>query len=169
MSSPRLLGSVFLLAVTAAGCAQMRQNLRGQELSYRGAWFCAEAGCAEKAMTRSTRGTREDGVDIATVKLQPRAALAFTAEAPFDRMVASVRDCKGKSLQLPDDAIRPAGSHEVGDASARESWVIVLDEPSLRGQLKLGKGECARWMVEVTATWSDGAAFSSRAGITVEK
>lgn len=147
----------------------MRQNLRGQELSYRGAWYCAEAGCAEKAMTRSNRGTRDDGVDIATVKLQPRAALAFTAEAPFDRMVATVRDCKGKSLQLPDDAVRPAGSHEIGDANARESWVIVLDASALRGKLKLGNGECARWDVEAVATWSDGASFTGRAGIKVEK
>jgi hypothetical protein len=167
--SRRLVGSIFLLTVTTVGCAQMRQNLRGQELSYRGAWFCPEADCGEKAMTRSTRGTREDGADIATVKLQPRAALAFTAEAPFDRLVATVSDCKGKQVQLPDDAILPAGSHRIGDANARESWVVVLDRAALQGKLKLGKGGCARWMVDVTATWSDGASFSSRAGITVEK
>lgn len=151
----------IVVALTAlAGCKEMRQNLRGQELSYRGAWFCAEAGCSEKQMQRSSSGTREGAVDIASVKLRPRAALAFTAEAPFDKLDVKVEDCKGKSVELGADAIKKPGDHKIGDASARESWMVVLDE-SLG--LKFGK-KCA-WIATVVATWPDGATFTSQAGI----
>jgi hypothetical protein len=151
----------ILVALTSlVGCKEMRQNLRGQELSYRGAWFCAEKDCSEKQMQRSTSGTREGAVDIASVKLRPHAGLAFTAEAPFDKLNVKVEDCKGKSVELDASAIKKPGEHKIGDSAARESWMVVLDK---RLDLKFGK-KCA-WVATVVATWSDGATFTSQAGI----
>lgn len=120
-------------------------------------------------MTRSTRGTRDGDIEVATVKLHPRAAMAFTAEAAFESLEATVTDCKGKNVTLPEDAILRGGSHGIGNADAKESWMIVLDRTALEGQLRLGKGDCARWDVRVVAKWTDGATFSSRAAIKVEK
>lgn len=154
--------------VALAGCAELRQNLRGQELSYRGAWFCEAASCSEGQLVKSREGTREGTTDIATVKIAGKVALAFTAASAFDRLEASVRDCKGKSATVAADAIVPAGKHEVGDSSARESWIIWLDRAELRG-LELGAGKCSRWLIDAKATWTDGATYSSTVGIEVAR
>ena len=83
-SFPRVLLASAILSTVVAGCASLRQNIRGQELSYRGAWYCEAEGCDAKAMVKSTRGSRDGEVNINTVKLAPRAAMAFTAAAAFD-------------------------------------------------------------------------------------
>ncbi len=168
-SSPRSSFASFslglvVLAGALLGCAAMRQNLRGQELSYRGAWYCENAGCSEKDMVISRSGTREGTTDIASVSLQPKAALAFTAAAAFDSLEATVRDCEGHSAKVPAESITPAGKHSVGDSSARESWMIWIDPAELPG-LERGAGKCARWMIDAKGKWSDGAEYSMTVGI----
>jgi hypothetical protein len=148
------------------GCAALRQNMRGQELSYRGAWYCESAGCEEADMVQSRAGHREDTTMINEVKLQPQAALAFTAASPFETLTATVEDCKGTSAEVPAGDIAEAGAHGVGDSGARESWLVWLD-PAHLGELELGSGSCAIWTVEATASWSDGASYSLRAGVEV--
>ena len=166
--SPRCRAlTVSLLAISLAGCASLRQSVRGQELSYRGAWYCKSGACDAGEMVKSTSGTREGTVNINTVKLDPKAAMAFTAAAPFDGLTATVRDCKGNSAAVPGGDISKAGSHQVGDQDARESWIIWIDPASLGG-LERGQGSCAVWKVEAQATWSDGATHSLSAGIEIE-
>jgi hypothetical protein len=140
--------------------------MRGQELSYRGAWFCEAANCKPADMVQSRAGTRDGEVSINTVKLAPRAAMMFTAAAPFDALTATARDCKGNTAEIPSGDIVTAGKHGIGDGDARESWVIWIDPANLSG-LKNSKG-CA-WKVDAKATWSDGAAFSLTAGIDIQK
>ena len=157
----------FVLASAIGGCASLRQNMRGQELSYRGAWYCEAADCKPGEMVQSRSGTRDGEVTINTVKLAPKAAMIFTAAAAFDSLTATVRDCKGNSAEVPSSDIAAAGKHGVGDSDARESWVIWIDPASLSG-LKRSKG-CTVWKVDATATWSDGATFSLTAGVDIEK
>ena len=77
--SSLLFGTSLLLV---ASCAELRQNLRGQELSYRGAHFCEGSTCKDNQLVASRRGTREGTTDIATIKLGSKAALAFTFGRP---------------------------------------------------------------------------------------
>lgn len=167
---PLGLALVLTLAAGAAGagCAAMRQNMRGQELSYRGAWSCENANCKASEMVQSRSGTRDGEVSINTVKLAPRAATIWTAAASFDQLTAKVRDCKGNSVDVPARDIVAAGSHGVGNSDARESWVIWIDPGSLSG-LERSKGACAVWKIEATATWSDGATYSLTAGVDSPK
>ncbi len=156
------------LAATLGGCASLRQNMRGQELSYRGAWFCEAPNCKAGEMVQSRTGSRDGEVSINTVKLAPRAAMMFTAAAAFDSLTANVRDCKGNTAEVPARDIVTGGEHGIGDADARESWVVWIDPASLSG-LQRSKGACAVWKVEATAVWSDGATYSLTAGIDIEK
>lgn len=168
MQTPDLVRSALLglaIAATLGGCAALRQNMRGQELSYRGAWYCEAADCQPGQMVESTTGTRDGEVTINTVELAPRAAMTFTAAAAFDSLTATVRDCKGNSAEVPSSDIVAAGKHGVGDQDARESWIVWIDPASLSG-LKRDKG-CSVWKVEAKATWSDGASYSLTAGIDV--
>lgn len=158
---------VFLLA-TLGGCAGLRQNMRGQELSYRGAWYCETEGCSASEMTKSRTGTRDGEININTVKLAPKAAMTFTAAAPFDSLTATVRDCKGNSKEVPSGDIEAAGGHSVGDDDARESWIVWIDPAALDG-LEQSKGSCAVWKIEATAVWSDGATYSLTAGLDIER
>lgn len=158
----------LVLAGMLGGCASLRQNMRGQELSYRGAWYCETANCKPGEMVQSRSGTRDGEVSINTVKLAPKAAMAFTAAAPFDSLTAVARDCKGNSVEVPSRDIVPAGKHGIRDGDARESWVVWVDPGSLSG-LQRGKGRCAVWKVEATATWSDGASYSLSAGVDIKK
>jgi hypothetical protein len=164
----RTLLPALALAATIGGCAGLRQNMRGQELSYRGAWSCEAADCKPGDMVQSRSGTRDGEVMINTVKLAPRAAMMFTAAAAFDSLTATARDCKGNTAEIPASDIVAAGKHGVGDADARESWVIWIDPASL-AKLEQGKGACAVWKVEAKAAWSDGASFSLTAGVDIQK
>jgi hypothetical protein len=158
------LAPIALAVVMLAGCASLRQNIRGQELSYRGAWFCETADCKPNAMVKSRTGTREGEININTVKLAPKAAMTFTAAAPFDSLTATARDCKGNTIEVPAKDIATAGKHGVGDSDARESWVIWVDPASLSGLDK----SCSVWKIEATATWSDGATYSLTAGVNIK-
>ena len=166
-SFPRVLLASAILSTVVAGCASLRQNIRGQELSYRGAWYCEAEGCDAKAMVKSTRGSRDGEVNINTVKLAPRAAMAFTAAAPFDHLEAIVRDCKGNKALVPESDIARAGKHGVGDSNAQESWIVWIDPGALK-DLERGAGSCAIWKVEAVATWSDSATHTLTAGLQIE-
>jgi hypothetical protein len=155
---------VLALATSLTACAALRQNVRGQELSYRGAWHCSSGACEAGEMVKSMVGTRDGEVMVNTVKLDPKAGLAFTAAAAFDSLTATVRDCKGNTAELPPSAIVTPGKHGIDDGDARESWIVWVD-PSALGKLERGKGSCAVWKVEATATWSDGATYSMTAGL----
>jgi hypothetical protein len=167
---PVLAGTLTLAATltTLTGCASLRQNMKGQELSYRGAWSCEATDCKANEMVKSHTGTRDGEVNINTVKLAPRAAMMFTAAAPFDSLTATARDCKGNSAPIPSADIIAAGKHAVGDADAKESWAIWIDPASLSG-LQHSNGACAVWKVEATAVWSDGATYSLTAGVDIEQ
>jgi hypothetical protein len=164
-----LLGFVSLVgSASSLGCASLRQSMRGQELSYRGAWHCDQRACEPGTMVKSTSGTRDGIVNINTVKLDPKAGMAFTAAAPFDSLTATVRDCKGNSAGVPErDIVRP-GNHGIGDPDARESWIIWVDPSALSG-LERGSGSCAVWKLEATATWSDGATNTLTAGLDLKR
>lgn len=153
------------VAVTLVGCAGLRQNLRGQDLSYRGAWFCPEAGCGEAGMQRSTRGSRRGETSVSKVKLQPVAALAFWAEAEPSRLEASVKDCKGKSAKVDASRIKRPGKHGIEDSNARRSFIVLLERDDPAGLTLKKKGECAIWTVTATAHWDDGATYSMEAAI----
>jgi hypothetical protein len=159
---------ISTMLVGFAGCAELRQNIRGQELSYRGAWFCEGSSCKDDDLVVSHRGTRDGTTDIATIELGSKAALAFTAASAFEALEANVRDCKGKTAAVPASSIIPAGKHKVGDADVRESWIVWIDRSEL-SSLELGSGKCARWLVDAKASWTDGATYSMTVGVEVEK
>lgn len=155
---------VLVFATSLLACSALRQNVRGQELSYRGAWHCASGPCEPGEMVKSMVGTRDGEVMINTVKLDPQTGLAFTAAASFDSLTAKVHDCKGNVVDVPAADIVMPGKHGIKASDASESWVVWLD-PSALGGLERGKGACAVWKVEATATWSDGATYSLTAGV----
>jgi hypothetical protein len=158
---------VLATSLTATGCASLRQNVRGQELSFRGAWHCSSGTCDAGEMVKSMVGTRDGEVMVNTVKLEPKSGLAFTAAAPFDSLTATARDCKGNAVEVPAADIVMPGKHGITDGDAKESWIVWID-PSALGKLERGKGACAVWKVEAHATWSDGATYSLTAGINTE-
>lgn len=154
---------VLAFATSLTACAALRQNVRGQELSYRGAWHCSSGACEAGEMVKSMVGTRDGEVMINTVTLEPKVGLAFTAAAAFDSLTATVRDCKGNAAEVPASDIVMPGKHGIDDGDARESWIVWLD-PSALGKLERGKGACV-WKVEAKATWTDGATYSLTAGV----
>lgn len=162
---PILATSVVLVFATSlSACAALRQNVRGQELSYRGAWHCSSGACEAGEMVKSMVGTRDGEVMVNTVKLDPKVGLAFTAAAAFDSLTATVRDCKGNAAEVPASDIVTPGKHGIDDGDAHESWIVWVD-PSALGKLERGTGACAVWKIEAKATWSDGATYSLTAGV----
>jgi hypothetical protein len=155
------------LGLVVVGCAAMRQNLRGQELSFRGVWFCAEAGCGQKDMQRSRESSKDGATTVQKVKWTGAVAMAFTAQASMASVGAVATDCKGNHADVEADAILRPGKHKIGDDPARESWMILLDRPALKkAGLEVGrKGGCSQVMVTATGHWSDGATFSMDAGV----
>jgi hypothetical protein len=158
---------VLVFATSLTACAALRQNMRGQELSYRGAWHCSSGPCDAGEMVKSMVGTRDGEVMVNTVKLDPKTGLAFTAAAAFDSLTANVRDCKGNVVDVPATDVIMPGKHGITDGDASESWIVWLD-PSALGGLERGKGACAVWKIEATATWSDGATYSLTAGVNTD-
>ena len=140
-------------AATALGaCAEMRQNVRNEFVSYRGAWFCGAAGCDEAEMQRSARAHREGELTVNHGKLKLGAALIFNAGKTPDTFTADVADCSGKSAAVPADKIKPPGSHKVTGQS--DSYAVVIDPKDYPG-LELGKG-CKKWTVSTHASWPKG-------------
>lgn len=154
-----------LALATLCACTSWSQNIKGQELSYRGAWACAQPGCDAKGMTRSTRGTTRGTLKIQEVKLDPKAAVVFTSAAPFSTLKAELVDCKGKANAVPEDRILKPGSHGVGTKAEQESWVVMVDR-ELGAGLALG-GDCDTWLVRATAGWDDGRTFTLDVGLTI--
>lgn len=158
-----IVGALALVAAGGGllGCADMRQNMRGEFVSYRGAWFCGAAGCEEAKMQRSSQAHREGDITINHGKLSAGAALVFNAGKAPETFSATVSDCAGKSASVPDDKVEAPGSHKI--AGQAESYVVRID-PKDYPALTLGKG-CKKWMVTTHATWPKGTSWEQKAGI----
>ena len=100
------------------------------------------------------------------VKLQPHAGLVFYPGAPVQGMTATVRDCKGKSKDIPSDKVQKPGRHKIG--SEPDSWVIWLDQ-RLVSDLEVGSGDCAVLTVKTHASWDDGSTFDAEGAVSVAK
>lgn len=162
-SRATILVALVITSSSLSGCASLRQSMRGQELSYRGAWYCKSGPCSAGEMVKSTTGTRDGTTMINSVKLDPKAGLAFTAAAAFDSLTATARDCKGHSAEIPAADIVAPAAHGIADGDARESWIVWVDPNSLSSL-----DPACRWTIDATGTWADGASFSLSAGIDHE-
>lgn len=151
---------------TLTGACPLCQNLRNEFLSFRGAWFCEKKDCTEDDMVESSKGTSEGETRIAHGKLQPAAALVFHPGVDVETFTASVEDCKGNKVWLPDTALRKPGSHAIKGQS--DSWVVLVDKTALSELTLDKKGNCAVWRVTASATWPKGTSYSDRAGIKAE-
>lgn len=154
---------VPLLLAMLGGCAEMRQNMRNEFVSVRGAWFCGKAGCGEAQMQRSARGHREGELTVSHGKIANGCAVVFNAGKPPKSMKATVTDCKGKTQPVPDDKLKAPGSH--GIAGQADSWVVLVS-PKDYPELELGGG-CKRWTVTTDATWDKGT-WQQKAGLLNE-
>ena len=79
-------------------------------------------------------------------------------------MTATVRDCKGKSKDVPGDKVQPPGRHRIG--AEPDSWVIWLDE-TLVADLEVGKGDCAVLTVKTHSTWEDGSVYDAEGAVEI--
>ncbi|MCH9683035.1 MAG: hypothetical protein K0V04_16485 [Deltaproteobacteria bacterium] len=158
--------SGLILAVAAsAACGALRQNLRDQFVSYRGAWFCEESGCNTRDVTQSKRGSNQGELQVSEVKMQPHVGLVFYPGTPPVGMTATVRDCKGKSKDIPKDKVQPPGRHRISAES--DSWVIWLDD-KLVADLEVGSGKCSVLTVGIHATWDDDSVYDAQGGVSVK-
>jgi len=167
----RLGGTLALgsLLAVGSGCGALRQNLRNQFVSYRGAWSCESAGCKSSEVVQSKSGRASPGggeLRINDVKLQPHAGLAFYPGTPVKAMTATVRDCKGKSKDVPSDKVQPPGRHKI--KAEPDSWVIWLDE-ALVSDLEVSEGDCAVLTVKTHSTWDDGSVYDAEGAIAVAR
>lgn len=154
------------LAFVGVACGALRQNLRNQFLSYRGAWFCDAPGCASSDVVQSKKGSNKGELRINNVKLQPHAGLVFYPGTPVSGMTATVRDCKGKSKEIPGDKVQKPGRHKIG--AEPDSWVIWLDE-RLVADLEVGTGDCAVLTVSTHASWDDGSTHDAQGAVKIER
>jgi hypothetical protein len=151
--SGRTRTGLLLLGVFALdACAEARQNLRGEFVSYRGAWFCGKPECDEAKMQRSSQAHREGDLTVNHGKVKNGAALVFNAEKPPKTLTASVKDCKGNSAAVPGDKVKAPGSHSIPGQS--EAWAVVV-LPADYPELELGK-DCKTWTVTTHAEWDKG-------------
>lgn len=152
------------VALTALACGALRQNLRSQFVSYRGAWFCDQPGCSSSDVVQSKAGSNRGELRINDVKLQPHTGLVFYPGTPLSGMTATVRDCKGKSKEIPKDKVQAPGRHKIG--AEPDSWVIWLDE-RLVSDLSVGSGDCSVLVVKTHASWEDGSTFDCEGAVDV--
>jgi len=164
-ATPRTLGIVGLYFVSALGCGALRQNLRDQFTSYRGAWSCASAGCSSSDVVQSKKGSNQGELRINDVALQPHAGLVFYPGTPVSGMTATVRDCKGKSKEIPSDKVQPPGRHRI--SAEPDSWVIWLDQ-RLVADLEVGGGDCGVLTVKTHSTWEDGSSYDAEGAVRIE-
>lgn len=160
------ISSIAAIALFGIACGALRQNLRDQFVSYRGAWFCGEAGCSSSDVVQSKKGSNRGELRINEVKMQPHAGLVFYPGTPVQGMTATVRDCKGKSKDIPKDKVQKPGRHKIG--AEPDSWVIWLDQ-RLVADLEVGSGDCAVLTVKTHATWEDGSTFDAEGAVSVAK
>ena len=152
---------LVLLLVAATGCGTLKQNLRNQFVSFRGAYQCREEGCKTAQMVRSTKTHREGDVNVSHVQLRPRAVLVFSPGTVVEGFTARVA-CRGRDADVPDERIKAPGTH--GLKQEGESWLVIIDP----ADYEFG-AQCDTFRVTTTATWDDGkATYQERAGIQVE-
>lgn len=166
-SAPRLawMGSALLVGgLVGPGCGALRQNLRNEFVSYRGAWSCASAGCSSSDVVQSKSGSNKGELRINAAKLQPHAGLVFYPGTPVATMTATVRDCKGKTKEIPGDKVQAPGRHKI--KAEADSWVIWLDE-KLVADLEVGSGECGVLTVKTHSTWDSGKFYDAEGAIDV--
>ncbi len=141
------------------GCGSLRQNLRNEFLSYRGAWFCESPGCAQKDMKQSKQGSNEGDIRFNKGKLQPSAALVFNPGTEATGVTAKVIDCKGAAIAVPSSSVQAPGAHKL--PAQGNSWVVMVDPSELPG---LDSG-CGKLKVEATATFPKGTTHTQPGGI----
>lgn len=165
MRHPLRIVAIASVALAGLACGALRQNLRNQFVSYRGAWFCEQAGCSSSDVIESKRGRSRGELQIDQVKMQPHTGLVFYPGAPVTGMTATVRDCKGKSKEIPKDKVQSPSRHKI--AAQKDAWVIWLDE-RLVSDLEVGSGDCSVLVVKTHATWDDGSTYECEGAVEVE-
>jgi len=154
-----------LSLVSGLACGALRQNLRSQFVSYRGAWFCDVPGCSGATAVQSKAGVNRGELRINDVKLQPHAGLVFYPGVPVQSLTATVRDCKGKTKDVPSDRVQGPGRH--GIASEQDSWVVWIQDSHVT-DLEVGRGDCSVLVVKTHATWDDGSTYDAEGGLRLE-
>lgn len=154
------MGIVLVTAGSALFACALRQNLRNQFLSYRGAWQCEKKACGQAGMTRSTRGSRAGEVEITNVKMNPKVAMVVNAGAApqtFDVELA----CGGQTQEVPADKVLAPGTHKISGQS--ESYVVLVDPADY------AFGDCKEFRLHAHATWENGKReYDLEAGLQVE-
>jgi hypothetical protein len=146
------LAILGMLVLGVGACAEARQNLRGEFVSYRGAWFCGKPGCDEQKMQRSSQAHREGDLTVNHGKVKNGVALVFSAGKAPKTLTASVKDCKGNTADVPGDKVKAPGSHAVSGQS--DAWAVIVMPEDYPG-LELGKS-CKTWTVTTHAEWDKG-------------
>ncbi len=141
-----LLGLVG--APLALGCGALRQNLRNQFLSYRGAWQCSGGNCKVAQMERSIKQHREGETNITHVTMHNQVAMVFNAGAVPDTFSARV-SCGGDSADVPAERIKAPGDH--GIAAQKDSYVVLVRPKDYA----FSEG-CKTYRVRAHATWEGG-------------
>ncbi|MCR9162082.1 MAG: hypothetical protein ACE37F_28500 [Nannocystaceae bacterium] len=132
-----LLGLVG--APLALGCGALRQNLRNQFLSYRGAWQCEGGNCKMPAMKRSIKQHREGETDITHVTMHNQVAMVFNAGAAPDSFSAKI-SCGGDVAEVPAERIKaftsssfdPATTLSARDARSSAWWLTPRGKAAKR-------------------------------------
>lgn len=159
-SVPLRLLLLTLAASTVCACGALRQNLKNQFVSYRGTWHCPQGKCTVPQMVRASKNHREGTVNITHAKLDPRAAMAFYPGAPVETFTATI-SCEGNSAPVPEDRLRPPGSHKLKGQS--DSWVVIVDPSDYQF------GKCSTYRVTTHSTWEGGKKkYDESAGIAVQ-
>jgi hypothetical protein len=139
----------------------LRQNMRNEFTSYRGAWHCPNGACSVSGMERATKSHRDDTVNITHANVNPRVLLAFYPGKPVTGFTAKV-SCGGGAEPVPDHRIERPGTHTLAVES--DSWIVTL----VAKDYTFGNS-CKIFRVTTTSTWEDGATYEEEAGIQVEK
>lgn len=148
------------LAGTVA-CGEMRQNMRGEYVTYRGAWFCAKAGCDDTSMQRSAKAHRVGEMTVNHGKVTAGAALVFKPQKTPQTFTAKVSDCAGQVADVPADKIKAPGAH--GIAGQSDCYVVRVD-PKDYPALAFGK-DCKSWTVATHSTFDKGTSWEAKAGL----
>jgi hypothetical protein len=138
---------VLALSLGVPACGALRQNLKNQFVSFRGAWHCASGRCELPKMVRSTQGHREGDLKVSHVRLAPQAALVFYPGTPVETFSATI-SCGGQTVDVPGERVLPPGKH--GISGQGDAWVIVVDP----GDYALGS--CDTYRVKTHSTWENG-------------
>ena len=154
------MGIVFATVASAVFACGLRQNLRNQFLSYRGAWHCDKKACGQAGMSRSTRGSRAGDVEITNVKMNPRVAMVVNAGAAPQTFSAQLA-CGGQTQEVPGERVLPPGQHKI--AGQGDSYVILI-EPG-----DYAFSDCREYRLRAHATWENGKReYDLEAGIAIQ-